>query len=437
MRPALLAAQHLGRPARPGTGRSRRCSAPAGSPRSGAGAAGPPRPRRPARRIFSYSASRSAGTPGGGVGPGPAASRSASSSSAASAASRRGGDAGELGLEPLAARPRGSPTRAWAASSRSMTSSSTSSSTDWRWASESSSCWSACRSFGRALAGVEPGLVARRRAGAPARRPPRPWPARAGDVDGDRAGRDEVVGDELGRPLDPLDLGVLGQRPTAVRDLRQPRVVRLDVEQPPLVLGRRGHHGAYLRTSAPVPDAPWAPAPARRNPTRWTRRDGPERPARLSGRHRPGSAPGSSRGRWTACDTCTSTGVPAASRRPRAGWRRRRARATRSPSARRRPGRARPRRPPRAASLTGWWRRSAVTKTSAPLARTASSRASPAPPQTATRETSAVGSPAIRTPCAVAGSASATSMANSRSVVGAASRPTRPIPRGLDHAAIS
>ena len=67
-----------------------------------------------------------------------------------------------------------------------------------------------------------------------------------------------------------------------------------------------------------------------------------------------------------------------------------------------------------------------------PLARTASSSPSPAPPQTATLDTSPMGSPAMRTPWTEPGSASATSIANSRSVVGAASLPTRPMPRGPD-----
>ena len=58
-----------------------------------------------------------------------------------------------------------------------------------------------------------------------------------------------------------------------------------------------------------------------------------------------------------------------------------------------------------------------------------SSRKSPAPPHSATVRTCWSGSPATRTPCAVAGSASATCSANSRSVVGAASVPIRPCPR--------
>ena len=81
------------------------------------------------------------------------------------------------------------------------------------------------------------------------------------------------------------------------------------------------------------------------------------------------------------------------------------------------------------ASETGWWRRSAVRNASTPAALTSSKRPSPEPPLTATVRTRASGSPAIRTPCAVAGSRCATRAAKSRSVAGWSSSQTRPRPR--------
>ena len=81
-------------------------------------------------------------------------------------------------------------------------------------------------------------------------------------------------------------------------------------------------------------------------------------------------------------------------------------------------------------SLAGWCRKSAVMYPSAPTERTASNRESPAPPHSATRLMRCSGRPAIRSPPAVAGSASAKRSARARRVSGSGSVPTRPVPTG-------
>ena len=124
------------------------------------------------------------------------------------------------------------------ASARSMISSSMSSSSDWRRDSEVSSCWSAWRSLAVPVPGVQPGLVA----GGPVADL---LDVGLGLVDlalhvGQGGPRVDQLGVERARlVLERGDLAVLRQVRRGVRDLVEPHVDRLEVEQRELA-GRVG-----------------------------------------------------------------------------------------------------------------------------------------------------------------------------------------------------
>ena len=146
---------------------------------------------------------------------------------------------------------------------------------------------------------------------------------------------------------------MLGQGAAAVGELREPGVVRLHVEQPPLVLRGRGRHAGHLVVAAGERAGAGATASRHPNVSGRRRRAGdPERPGvgaldrdvhldrRAGGLERALEAVRTRRParatRWSSATTSTRYGRP-------------------SPAASR-------------ASLATWWRRSEVTKTSAPLA---------------------------------------------------------------------
>ena len=129
-----------------------------------------------------------------------------------------------------------------------MTSSSTSSSSAWRRASESSSCWSACRSLAVPGAGRPGGPGCGPRGRGPAARRPRPWRPRAGCRRARSRARTRSSSSALRLASSSASSACSGRFLRRVGDLVQTGVDRLQVEQSPLT-GRVGFQDVPPGTS--------------------------------------------------------------------------------------------------------------------------------------------------------------------------------------------